>query len=132
MNEHFECVKQYVTELGYAIDHEVPDEQLIRISDEASGIQGLLIDCEGDILVLEQFILELARPDTATLTRLLQINRELVHGALTLDEGGRRLIFRDTLQLENLDRNELEASIQAVSLMLAEHAAELIRFAHPE
>ncbi|MDN5869648.1 MAG: YbjN domain-containing protein [Nitrococcus sp.] len=129
MTEYFERVKQYVADLGYVIERELPEEQLIRISDDASGIQGLLIDCEDELLVLEQFILELARPDAATLTRLLQINRELVHGALTLDEGGRRLIFRDTLQLENLDLNELEASIKSVSLMLAEHADELIRFA---
>lgn len=132
MNGHFERVKQYVAELGYVIERELPDEQLIRISDDASGIRGLLIDCEGDVLVLEQFILELTRSSAATLTRLLQINREMVHGALALDEAGRRLIFRDTLQLENLDLNELEASIESVSLMLAEHADELIRFARPE
>ncbi|MDN5848977.1 MAG: YbjN domain-containing protein [Nitrococcus sp.] len=129
MTEYFERVKQYVADLGYVIERELPEEQLIRISDDASGIQGLLIDCEDELLVLEQFILELARPDAATLTRLLQINRELVHGALALDEGGRRLIFRDTLQLENLDLNELEASIKSVSLMLAEHADEFIRIA---
>ena len=40
--------------------------------------------------------------------RLLQINRTLVHGAFVLDEEGTTLLFRDTLQLENLDRNELE------------------------
>lgn len=132
MNEHFERVKQYVAELGYAIERELPDEQLISITDDASGIQGMLIDCEDQVLVLEQFILELAQPDATTLTRLLQINRELVHGALALDESGRRLVFRDTLQLENLDLNELEASIESASLMLAEHAAELIRFARSE
>lgn len=129
MSGHFERVKQYVADLGYVIERELPEEQLIRISDEASGIQGLLVDCEDELLVIEQFILELARSDAATLTRLLQMNRELVHGALALDEGGRRLIFRDTLQLENLDLNELEASIKSVSLMLAEHADEFIRFA---
>ncbi|MBT6225163.1 MAG: molecular chaperone Tir, partial [Candidatus Scalindua sp.] len=37
-------------------------------------------------------------------------------------------IFRDTLQLENLDKNELEASITALSIALAEYAGELIEF----
>ena len=62
--------------------------------------------------------------------RLLQINRTLVHGAFVLDEGGSTLLFRDTLQIENLDRNELEGSIDALSLALAEYASELVSFAH--
>jgi hypothetical protein len=61
--------------------------------------------------------------------RLLQINRELVHGAFALDETGEILIFRDTLQLENLDRNELEGSVHALSLALAEHSSELLKHA---
>jgi hypothetical protein len=60
--------------------------------------------------------------------RLLQMNRTLVHGAFALDEEGKRVIFRDTLQLENLDKNELEGSINALSIALAEYAGELIAF----
>jgi hypothetical protein len=56
--------------------------------------------------------------------RLLQINRELVHGAFVMDIDGEYILFRDTLQLENLDRNELEASIHALSLALAEYGEE--------
>lgn len=129
MTTYFERVKDYVTELGYSVEKELPDEQILVIDDEDSGIHNLLIDCEEEIVILEQFILELPGNEAQTLQRLLQINRELVHGALALDETGTRVIFRDTLQLENLDLNELEASIKALSLMLAEHASELIRFA---
>jgi hypothetical protein len=60
--------------------------------------------------------------------RLLQMNRTLVHGAFVLDEEGKKVIFRDTLQLENLDKNELESSINALSIALAEYAGELIEF----
>lgn len=129
MSNYFERVKAFVTELGYTIDKEVSEEQLIVINDEASGINHLIVDCEEDILVLEQFIFELPTDNVSTLKRLLQLNRELVHGALVLDESGKKVIFRDTLQLENLDLNELEASIKAISLMLGEHAVELIDFA---
>ena len=61
--------------------------------------------------------------------RLLQMNRSLVHGAFVLDEEGKYLSFRDTLQLENLDLNELEGSIQALSLALAENGAEILEYA---
>ena len=60
--------------------------------------------------------------------RLLQMNRTLVHGAFAIDEDGKIVLFRDTLQLENLDHNEVEGTIEALSLALAEHAAELISF----
>jgi hypothetical protein len=56
------------------------------------------------------------------------MKRTLVHGAFVLDEEGIKVIFRDTLQLENLDKNELEGSITALSIALAEYAGELIEF----
>jgi hypothetical protein len=59
------------------------------------------------------------------------MNRELVHGAFVLDENGKIVLFRDTLQLANLDLNELEASINALGLGLAMYADELIGFAKP-
>jgi len=60
---------------------------------------------------------------------LLQMNRDLVHGAFVLDENAEFILFRDSLQLENLDRNELEGSIQALSLGLAEYSPELLSYA---
>ena len=56
------------------------------------------------------------------------MNNTLVHGAFALDETGRRIFYRDTLQLANLDLNELEGSIRALSLALAENGAELLAY----
>ena len=64
-----------------------------------------------------------------TYKRLLQMNRGLVHGAFVLDETGARLLFRDTLALHNLDLNELESPLNALSLGLAENGGELLSFA---
>lgn len=128
MVEHFPKVKDYLFDLGFEIQTEDPAEGLVVITDEDKGISNLVIDCEEEILVLEQFILPLQSDDPQILKRLLQINREIVHGALVLDEEGKKIIFRDTLELQNLDINELEASINAISLMLAEHADEFIQF----
>ena len=128
MVPYFSKVKDYLFELGFAIQSENAAEGLVVVTDEDKGISNLVIDCEDEILVLEQFILLLKSPDLQILKRLLQINRETVHGALVLDETGNKVIFRDTLQLKNLDLNELEASINAISLMLAEHAGEFIKF----
>ena len=87
-----------------------------------------MIDCEDPLLVMEQVIMEVPSSPGDLYKRLLQMNRELVHGAFVLDEEAKLILFRDTLQLENLDRNELEASIQALSLALAEFSSELIGY----
>jgi tRNA threonylcarbamoyladenosine modification (KEOPS) complex Pcc1 subunit len=60
--------------------------------------------------------------------RLLQKNRDIIHGAFALDESGRKLIFRDTLQIETLDLAELEACVNSLGLLLIEFADELIQF----
>ncbi len=128
MPKHFDRVKEYLTELGYAIQQEDPKEELVIISDEDQGIYNLIIDCEDPILVLEQVIMKTPGEQGEFFKQLLQMNRTLIHGAFVLDEEGKTVIFRDTLQLENLDRNELEGSINALSLALAENAKALLSF----
>ena len=125
----FEKVKDFILDMGFAISHEDPKEELVVINDDDRGIKNFVLDCEAPILILEQVIIPMPEGSSDFCRRLLQINRTLVHGAFVLDEEGTTLLFRDTLQLENLDRNELEGSIDALSLALAEYADELVTFA---
>jgi len=126
----FNTVKDYVLELGFAISKEIPDEEIVIVNDEERGIQSLVIDCEDTVLVVEQLILKLdSAASTDTLKRLLQMNRDLVFGAFVLNEVGDSLLYRNTLALENLDLNELESTINALSLGLAENGGELLGFA---
>ncbi len=128
MPEKFEQVKRYLVDLDLAIREENEAEELVVIDDEERGIKNLVIDCEAPIVVLEQMIMPVPAEPADFFRRLLQINRTLVHGAFVLDEEGGNVFFRDTLQLENLDLNELESSIGALSLALAENGAELLSF----
>jgi hypothetical protein len=128
MSENLKKVKSYLEELGFSISSENTKEELVVIDDEEKGINNLIIDCEEPILVIEQIIMEVPGKVNDFFKRLLQINRTVVHGAFVLDENGKNVIFRDTLQLENLDKNELEGSINSLSLALAENANELISF----
>lgn len=130
MSPAYEKVKGFILELGLRIYQEVPGEELFIVDDTERGIRKLIIDCEEEVLVLEQLILRLP-PNTpvATYRRLLQMNRSLVHGAFVLDESGERLLFRDTLALDHLDLNELESTLNALSLGLAENGTELLAFA---
>ena len=124
----FDKVKNFIMDMGFSISHEDSKEELIVIDDDERGIKNLVIDCESPILILEQVVIPMPQNAADSYKRILQINRTLVHGAFVLDEEGTTLLFRDTLQTENLDRNELEGSIDALSLALAEYASELVSF----
>ena len=128
MSENLQKVKDYLEELELSISSEDEAEELVVIDDEEKGIKNLIIDCEDPVLVLEQVVMDVPQNTDDFFKRLLQMNRTLVHGAFVLDEEGKNVIFRDTLQLENLDKNELEGSITALSIALAEYAGELIEF----
>ena len=129
MAEKFDLVKQYLFDMQISIVSEDPDEELVVVEDEENGIKNLVIDCEEPILIIEQVIMMMPKNPGDLYKRLLQMNRNLVHGAFVLNEGGDIVLFRDTLQLENLDRNELEGSIHALSLALAEYSTELLGYA---
>ena len=125
----FATVKEYVLELGFAIAEEIPEEEIVIVNDEERGVQNLVIDCEDTVLVIEQLIIQVAAEAAAAYKRILQMNRDLVFGAFVLNEEGDSLLYRNTLALENLDLNELESTINSLSLGLAEHGEELLGFA---
>ena len=122
-------VKDSVLDLGFDIDEEIADEEIVIINDHERGIQNLVIDCEDSVLVLEQLIMKVDSGKNDVYRRILQINRELVYGAFVLNEDGNSLLYRNTLALDALDLNELESTINALSLGLAENGEELLSFA---
>ncbi len=129
MSENFLKVKNYLLDLGLEIIEENQEEELFIVKDEERGINNLIIDCEEPILILEQLIMSVPQNNRQKFfERLLQMNRNLIHGAFALDEESKFVIFRDTLQLKNLDFNELEASIIALEMALVEYGDELMSY----
>ena len=126
----FEDVRTFVQELQLSIVNEDPPEGILVVEDEDRGIKNLVIDCDDPVLIFEQLIMEVPGRPGDMFKRLLQMNRTVVHGAFAVDEDGGKVLFRDTLQLANLDLNEVEGTVEALSLALAENAAELIAFSH--
>jgi hypothetical protein len=128
MSEKFNMVKAHLLEMGMPVVMEDTAEELVVVEDEEKGIKNLIIDCEDSILVLEQVIIPVPDDPGELYIRLLKMNRSLVHGAFAMDEDEKHILFRDTLCLENLDRNELEGSIDALGLAMAEHGVELLGY----
>nr|WP_321407601.1 YbjN domain-containing protein [uncultured Carboxylicivirga sp.] len=128
MSEHFNKVRDFLLDLEYHIVSEDAVEELFVVEKEEDGISNLIVDCEDSILIIEGLLFELEKGSEDIYKSLLVMNRQIVHGAFVLDEEGKKVIFRDTLQLENLDLNELEGSLNSLKLLLSEYSDQLIEF----
>ncbi len=129
-SEYQEKVKGYLLEMGHDITTENEEDGLFVVTNTDSGLINTMLECEGEILVIEQHVLDLQEGSNKAYKRLLQMNREVVHGAFVLNEQGNKLLFRDTLQLANLDANELEGSLNALAMALVENTDELLSWAN--
>jgi hypothetical protein len=127
-NPYFAIIKGYLLELGFDICHADEQDSVFVVDKPELAIKNLVIGCGYPLLILEQYLLDLPAPSLEVYQRLLQKNRDIIHGAFALDETGRKLIFRDTMQIETLDLPELEACVSSLSLLLSEFSEELIAF----
>ena len=79
------------------------------------------------VVILRVRVMELpeSEPRRGDLFRqLLEFNaRDLVHGSYGLE--GNHVVLTDTLELENLDFSEFEASFDSITLALASHLSAL-------
>ena len=128
MKTNFDKVKDILLELEYAIVLEDVDDNVFVIEKLDEGINKLVISCDDSIVIIEQFLFEIKNESLEMFKSLLMKNRDIIHGAFVIDESGKGVIFRDTLQIENIDRNELEGSINALSVLLSEFTDEIISF----
>ncbi len=128
MSEDFEKVRNYLLELDFNIINQNPEDEIFWVEKEDAGIHNLVIGCADPILIMEQYLFKIENESLEVFKKLLIKNRDIIHGAFVLDESGKKVIFRETLQLENLDFNELEGSINSLSLLLSEYSDQLIEF----
>ena len=100
-----------------------PNLWLARTPDDAE----IVIHDAPPVVILRVRVMELpaSEPRRSELFRqLLEYNaRELVHGSYGLE--GDHVVLTDTLELENLDFSEFEASFDSMTLALASHLGAL-------
>lgn len=123
---NFEKVKNYLLDLEYSITKEDEQNGIFVISNK-DGITNMIIAIADPIVILEQQLFTIKNDDPKIYKQLLQKNRDIVHGAFVIDEKN-NVLFRDTLQVENLDLNELEGSINSLSLLLSEYYDKILEF----
>lgn len=125
---HFDKVRDYLMELDYSIINEDKENEVFVVESEEDGISNLIIGVAEPILIVEQYLFDLHHDNGTVAKKLLMKNRDIVHGAFAIDETGEKVLFRDTLQVENLDINELEGTLTSLSLLLGEYTDEIIEF----
>ncbi|MCM5661364.1 type III secretion system chaperone family protein [Galbibacter mesophilus] len=128
MKNHFNITRDFLLELNFGITKENPKDGFLVVQKENYGIRNLIIGVAPPILIMEQFIFKINNHSAKIYKNLLQKNRDIVHGAFVLDDSGERVIYRDTLQIENMDLNELEGSLNSLSLLMSEYSDQIIEF----
>ena len=128
MKDYYSLIKSFLQNLQLEIKQENPKEGIFIVSNEPEGISNLIICVASPIVIFEQFIFEIKEQGDHVYKSLLQKNRDIIHGAFVLDDSGRKVIFRDSLQVENLDQNEFEATINSLSVLLSEYSEQIINF----
>lgn len=128
MKDYYSLIKGFLQNLQLEIKQENQKEGIFIVSNESEGIMNLIICVAPPIVIFEQFIFEIKEPGNHVYKSLLQKNRDIIHGAFVLDDSGRKVIFRDSLQVENLDQNEFEATINSLSVLLSEYSEQIINF----
>jgi hypothetical protein len=125
---YFKKIESFITKLGYSVSYQNKKDGIFCIEGEDDGIKNLIIGVAPPVIIFEQYLFTLKSDDKEILKSLLMKNRDIIHGAFVLDEEGKKVIFRYTMQIENLDMNEFEGALNSLGLLLSEYYEQIIEF----
>ena len=93
------------------------------VREPEKGLASLFIMMADPLVVLRLTVMEVPKKGTEKLfEELLRLNAtDMVHGAYAID--GKNVVIVDTLEGDTLDVEELRASIEAISVAVAQHHA---------
>ncbi|WP_312822595.1 YbjN domain-containing protein [Epilithonimonas sp.] len=124
----FETVEKYILDLNYKVMHKSEDTGVFVIENTLDGIRNLIVGIAPPVIIFEQYLFTINNDNIDMFKSLLMKNRDMIHGAFAITEDGKKVIFRYTLQIHNLDFNEFEAAINSLSLLMSEYYEQLIQF----
>jgi hypothetical protein len=122
-----EDVESYL--LRAALDHEEISEGMWLVKAGASD-PGVVIHLSPPLLVFRMKVMDQPSEESrcaGLFRRLLELNAtDLVHAAYGLEEGD--VILTESLETENLDFNEFQATIDSFQMALASHLEALSEY----
>lgn len=126
--DHINTIEQFATKLNCRIVYKNAQSGILKIDNESDGIHNLIIGIAPPILIMEQFLFSFRDGSMEMFRQLLQKNRDTIHGAFVINEEGNKVLFRYTMQLENINFNEFEGAINSLGLLMSEYAQQIIAF----
>ena len=126
--KHFETIEDFALRLNCRILYKDAQNGILKIHNQPDGINNLILGIAPPILIMEQFIFSFREGNLDMFKKLLQKNRDTIHGAFVINEEGDRVLFRYTMQIQNIDFNEFEGALNSLGLLLSEFSEEIIEF----
>jgi hypothetical protein len=121
-----EKVESFLVDLGLSYSEQ--GENIWTVYGEEKGLENFIVMVEYPLLVVRVNVMKAPESNQCALfEELLKLNAtDLVHGGYGLD--GENIILIDTLEVEALDIEELQASIDAMGLALVQHYELLSKY----
>lgn len=123
-----ETIEDFALRLDCKILYKNEQSGILKIDNQADGIHNLILGVAPPILIMEQYLFSFREDNTDMFKKMLQKNRDTIHGAFVITEEGNRVLFRYTMQLQNLDFNEFESALNSLGLLLSEFSQQIIDF----
>jgi hypothetical protein len=124
--DYKEKLEKYFITLGLTFEN--LGESAWVINDSEKGLENVMILLEEPVVIIRVNLMNLPKNNREELFEtVLKLNaEELVHGAYAID--GDKLILLDTNEVETFDLEELQASLDSISLAIAQHFALLSKY----
>lgn len=122
-----ETIENYLVETG--LTWEKIAENTWMINDEYDTIDNIVVFLNDPVVFFRVKLMDIPKAcdRQALFETLLKLNTaDMLHGAYGLE--GDAVVATDTLQADNLDLNEFQASIDSLSLCITGHYKDLAKF----
>jgi hypothetical protein len=121
-----EKIEGYLIKLS--MTYEEVGDNIWLITDEEKGLGHVVVFSEESLLTVRAKIMEVPDDNLQQFyEQLLTLNAtDMVHGAYALENNN--VVIIDTLELETMDIEELQASLDAIGLAVAQHYPILSKF----
>lgn len=125
---NIDTIEEFALKLGCKTLYKNEQSGILKIDNQAEGIHNLILGVAPPILIMEQYLFSFREDNLDMFKKMLQKNRDTIHGAFVITEEGNRVLFRYTMQLQNLDFNEFESALNSLGLLLSEFSQQIIDF----
>ncbi len=116
-------IEIYLDDSGFSF--EKVDDGLWRVESPDNNVDNIILSYAEPIIMFRINLMKVpGKNREAFYERLLKLNAsEIPHGAFGIED--ENVVVIDTLQLENLNRNELQASVDSLAFTVTQYYNEL-------